>query len=86
MKLRGIRDAIAGDVWWPLWNELSHGQWRHPWQLHDGINANNLAAQWGIVFLGTWLGLFALDAATGQLLWHTLPTIDLSYVDPALAP
>jgi outer membrane protein assembly factor BamB len=50
------------------------------------MNANWLAARWGIVFLGTWLGLFALDAATGQLLWHALPTIDLSFVDPALAP
>jgi outer membrane protein assembly factor BamB len=55
-------------------------------QLHDGINANNLAARWGIVFLGTWLGLFALDAATGRLLWHALPTVDLSFMDPALAP
>ena len=86
MKLRGIRDAIAGDVGWPLWHEFSQGHWRHPWQVNDATNANWLAARWGIVFLGTWLGLFALDAATGRLLWHALPTIDLSFVDPALAP
>jgi outer membrane protein assembly factor BamB len=69
-----------------LRHEFHHGQWRHPWRLHGSNNANWLAARWGIVFLGTWLGLFALDAATGRLLWHALPTIDLSYVDPALAP
>lgn len=86
MKLRGIRDAIASEVVWPLWREFSQGHWRHPWQTHDATNANWLAARWGIVFLGTWLGLFALDAATGRLLWHALPTIDLSFVDPALAP
>ena len=85
-KLRDIRQSIASDVGWPLWREFSQGHWRHPWQTHGATNANWLAARWGIVFLGTWLGLFALDAATGRLLWHALPTIDLSYVDPALAP
>ncbi len=69
-----------------LRHEFKNGQWRHPWQVHSANNANWLAARWGIVFLGTWLGLFALDATTGRLLWHALPTIDLSFVDPALAP
>ncbi len=69
-----------------LRHEFHHGQWRRPWRLHGSNNANWLAARWGIVFLGTWLGLFALDAATGRLLWHALPTIDLSYINPALAP
>lgn len=86
MVLRGIQRGIAGNVGWPLWHEFSQGHWRHPWQVNDATNANWLAARWGIVFLGTWLGLFALDAATGRLLWHALPTIDLSFVDPALAP
>lgn len=69
-----------------LRHEFHHGQWRRPWRLHGSNNANWLAARWGIVFLGTWLGLFALDAATGRLLWYALPTVDLSYVAPALAP
>jgi outer membrane protein assembly factor BamB len=86
MRLRDIRQSIASDVGWPLWREFSQGHWRHPWQSHGEMNADWLAARWGIVFLGTWLGLFALDAATGRLLWHALPTIDLSYVEPALAP
>ncbi|HET9978942.1 MAG TPA: PQQ-binding-like beta-propeller repeat protein, partial [Ktedonobacterales bacterium] len=67
-------------------HEFYHGQWRHPWQLHGANNANWLVARWGIVFLGTWLGLFALDARDGRLLWHALPTLDLSHVAPALAP
>lgn len=85
-KLRDIRQSIASDVGWPLWREFSQGHWRHPWRMHGSMNANWLAARWGIVFLGTSLGLFALDAATGRLLWHALPTIDLSSVDPTLAP
>jgi hypothetical protein len=36
--------------------------------------------------LGTWLGLFALDAHDGQLRWHVLPTTDLSFCEPALTP
>ncbi|HEY7340587.1 MAG TPA: PQQ-binding-like beta-propeller repeat protein [Ktedonobacterales bacterium] len=83
-RKRGRRRPSAR--WIALRHEFHHGQWRHPWQLHSAGNANWLVARWGIVFLGTWLGLFALDAASGQLLWHALPTIDLSFVDPALAP
>jgi len=86
MWLRDIQRGLAVNIGWPLWHEFSWGHWRHPWQVHDATNANWLAARWGIVFLGTWLGLFALDATTGQLLWHALPTIDLSFVEPALAP
>ncbi|HKT37015.1 MAG TPA: PQQ-binding-like beta-propeller repeat protein, partial [Ktedonobacterales bacterium] len=86
MRLRDIRQSIASRVGWPLWRELSQGRWRRPWQVDSAMNANWLAARWGIVFLGTSLGLFALDAASGRLLWHALPTIDLSSVDPALAP
>ena len=85
-KLRDIRQSIASDVGWPLWREFSQGHWRHPWQVDSAMNANWLAARWFIVFLGTSLGLFALYATTGRLLWHALPTIDLSSVEPALAP
>src|SRR6185312_1485608 len=86
MMLRSVGRGITQNVVWPLWHEMAEGQWRHPWQLHGAMNANWLAARWGIVFLGTWLGLFALDASDGRLLWHALPTLDLSYVAPALAP
>jgi outer membrane protein assembly factor BamB len=85
-RMRDIRQEIASNIAWPLWREISQGHWRHPWQLDGAMNANWLAARWGIVFLGTWLGLFALDAADGHLLWHALPTLDLSSVEPALAP
>jgi outer membrane protein assembly factor BamB len=85
-RLHDIRQEIASNVGWPLWHEVQWGHWRHPWQLDSAMNANRMAARWGMVFLGTWLGLFALDATSGRLLWHALPTIDLSDVDPALAP
>ncbi|HEX6544350.1 MAG TPA: hypothetical protein VF040_21515, partial [Ktedonobacterales bacterium] len=85
-RLRDIRSSIASNVGWPLWHEFRNGHWRHPWALHAAMNANWLAARWGIVFLGTWLGLFALDAANGRLLWHALPALNLSSVEPALAP
>lgn len=81
---RGRRRPSAR--WIALRHEFNNGHWRRPWQLHGANNANWMAARWGMVFLGTWLGLFALDAASGRLLWHALPTIDLSFVDPALAP
>lgn len=86
MMVHSVGRGIAQNVVWPLWREMTEGQWRHPWQLHGAMNANWLAARWGIVFLGTWLGLFALDARDGRLLWHALPTLDLSYETPALAP
>ncbi len=85
-RLHDIGHSIANNVGLPLWREFTQGHWRHPWRVDNAVNANWLVARWGIVFLGTWLGLFALDAATGRLLWHALPTIDLSFVDPALAP
>lgn len=85
-RLLDIRRELAINIGWPLWHELQWGHWRHPWQLDGTMNANPMAARWGMVFLGTWLGLFALDATSGRLLWHALPTIDLSFVDPALAP
>ena len=83
---RSMRGKKPSPRRYALRHEFHHGQWRHPWQLHNANNANWLAARWGIVFLGTWLGLFALDARDGRLLWHALPTLDLSFVPPALAP
>lgn len=85
-RLRDIRRELAINVGWPLWHEFSQGRWRHPWQSHGAMNDDWLAARWGMVFLSTSLGLFALDATDGHLLWHALPTVDLSSVAPALAP
>jgi PQQ-like domain len=64
--------------------ELRSGQWRHPEALHSAVNAMWLVADWGIVLLGTRLGVFALDAQNGAVRWHALPTTDRSFCDPAL--
>jgi outer membrane protein assembly factor BamB len=80
-----LSTALARDVrGLELLNELRWGQWRHPEVLHSAVNAMWLVADGGIVFLGTRLGVFALEAQTGDLLWHALPTTDLSCCDPAL--
>jgi outer membrane protein assembly factor BamB len=73
---RSRRHALRG--------ELRMGQWRHPYTLHQG--GLNLEARDGLVFVGTRLGLFALDGDTGTLRWHALPDLDLSFVEPALPP
>jgi outer membrane protein assembly factor BamB len=74
------RDARGLD----LLGELSRGQWRHPEALHSAMNAMWLVTDGEIVFLGTRLGVFALEAQTGDLRWHSLPMTDLSCCDPAL--
>ena len=76
------RRNIAND----LLREIQDGQWRRPHALHGAINAIWLSAGWGTVYLGTRLGLFALRASDGRLLWHALPATDLSFVAPALTP
>jgi outer membrane protein assembly factor BamB len=68
-----------------LWRELAAGRWRRPYALHSGINAMWLAADAGTAYLGTWLGVFALRADSGGLLWHALPTTDVSFLAPALS-
>jgi outer membrane protein assembly factor BamB len=52
--------------------------------LHGANNALWLAARDGLVFVGTQLGLFALETSDGRLRWHALPTTDLSFIDPGL--
>ena len=69
-----------------LRREVRDGPWRQPHALHAANNALWLAARDGIVFVGTRLGLFALEASSGRLRWHALPAIDLSFIDPALRP
>jgi hypothetical protein len=46
------------------------GQWRQPHALHGANNALWLEACDGPVFVGTWLGLFALEASDERLRWH----------------
>lgn len=82
--------AVASDVRErriaTLYHEWRWGQWRHPEALHGAVNAMWLAAWGDLVFLGTRLGIFAVDAETGRLRWHALPTSDLSFYLPALPP
>lgn len=66
-----------------LRRELAQGQWRHPRRFMGG---GWLVAGREIVFYGTSLGVFALRARDGRLLWHVLPTTNVSSVPPALAP
>src|SRR5262249_4995429 len=68
-----------------LWLELAAGQWRRPYALHWAVNAMWLAAGAGAAYLGTRLGVFALDEDDGHPLWHALPTTDVSFTSPALA-
>lgn len=85
-----LTTAVAADVRErriaTLLHEWRWGQWRHPEALDGAVNAMWLAAWGDRVFLGTRLGLFALDAETGRLRWHVLPTTDLSFYLPALPP
>jgi len=69
-----------------LRRELYNGQWRRPYALHSANNAVWLEARNGLVFVGTRLGLFALEASDGHLRWHALPATDLSFIEPALPP
>ncbi len=63
--------------------EVIRGQWRRPWALIGHIQ---LTVGKERVYVGTNLGIFALNARTGRRLWHELPTRDLSVVAPALHP
>ncbi len=69
-----------------LLRELHGGHWRYPYTLHASINALWLEARDGLVYVGTWIGLFALDGKDGTLRWHGVPDLDLSFVTPALPP
>lgn len=68
-----------------LWREITAGQWRRPYALHEPTNAMWLAANAHTAYLGTRIGVFALRADDGRLLWHALPTTDVSYLSPALS-
>jgi outer membrane protein assembly factor BamB len=62
--------------------EITVGLWRRP----HVVELARLTGGQGVVYLGTRLGLFALDAKQGRLLWYALPNTDLSNFDPAISP
>ncbi|HEY7093162.1 MAG TPA: PQQ-binding-like beta-propeller repeat protein [Ktedonobacterales bacterium] len=62
--------------------EITVGLWRRP----HVVELARLTGGRGAVYLGTRLGLFALDAKQGRLLWYALPNTDLSDFDPAISP
>jgi hypothetical protein len=62
--------------------EISVGLWRRP----HVVELARLTSGLGTVYLGTRLGLFALDAKQGRLVWYALPNTDLSNIDPAISP
>jgi outer membrane protein assembly factor BamB len=68
-----------------LRRELREGQWRRPYGLDGAVNAMWLLASRDAVFLGTRLGVFALRAPDGKLLWHALPAVDVSFFPPTLS-
>lgn len=61
--------------------EVIHGQWRRPYALIGDVQFTVGRQR---VYVTTNLGVFALNARNGRLLWHVLPTRDLSVVVPAL--
>ena len=63
----------------PLWT------WQGPASLYSASNSMSLADGHGAVYLATRHGLYAFQASTGTLLWHTLASHDLSFIQPALA-
>jgi outer membrane protein assembly factor BamB len=79
-SINRARDAHDRGI---FYREVLNGQWRRPASLIGNIQ---LAAGAGIVFVATNMGLFALNAGNGRLLWHALPTSDLSQNTPVVAP
>jgi outer membrane protein assembly factor BamB len=65
-----------------MW-ELRNGKWRHPGRLNYQPRVTIGREH---VYVATEMGLYTLRASDGHLLWHALPTRDLSPVTPALPP
>ncbi|MGZ3666448.1 MAG: outer membrane protein assembly factor BamB family protein, partial [Ktedonobacterales bacterium] len=57
--------------------EVLNGQWRRPTHLVSNVH---LAVHADAVYLATSMGLFALHPRDGHLLWHALPTSELTEV------
>ena len=69
-------------IFYMVRQEITVGLWRRP----HVVELARLTGGGGAVYLGTRLGLFALDAKQGRLLWYALPNTDLSNFDPAISP
>ncbi|MGH2516117.1 MAG: PQQ-binding-like beta-propeller repeat protein [Ktedonobacterales bacterium] len=63
--------------------EVLRAQWRRPGAL---LHNFQMTAGWGMVYVATSLGLFALRSRDGRLLWHALPTYDLGWTMPVVSP
>ena len=57
--------------------EVLNGQWRRPTHLTSNVHP---AVHADAVYLATSMGLFALHPRDGHLLWHALPTSELTQV------
>lgn len=79
-SIRRARDSRDRGI---ISREVIRGQWRRPTQL---VGTIQVAADRQAVYVGTSLGLFALRATDGHLLWHALPTYDLSCFAPVVSP
>ena len=69
-------------IFYMVRREITVGLWRRP----HVVELARLTSGLGVVYLGTRLGLFALNAKDGRLLWYALPNTDLSNFDPAISP
>ncbi len=69
-------------IFYMVRREITAGLWRRP----HVVELARLSGGGSVIYLGTRLGLFALDAKDGRLLWYALPNTDLSNFDPAISP
>jgi outer membrane protein assembly factor BamB len=67
--------------------EIMHGQWRHPTRLLGHVFSAAVGRGESPdderLYLGTSMGLFALDARNGHRLWHALPMMEIASIVPA---
>jgi outer membrane protein assembly factor BamB len=72
----GLLDGATGKTLW---------SWQGPATLYSAANSMSLTGDAHTMYLTTRKGLYAFDVATGRLMWHTLGTTDLSFVQSTLA-
>ncbi len=73
----GALDRQSGKKLW---------EWKSDERLARASNAVSLVGGHGQLYVATCQGLFAFRERDGHLLWHALPTTDLSFIQPALVP
>jgi|GEM_PF-2191001 outer membrane protein assembly factor BamB len=72
-------------AWGSAMREIAHGQWRRPASLLGGISvAVGRGGPSGeeCLYIGTSMGLFALRARDGHLLWHALLMMEINDIVP----